>query len=424
MIKHRFILRSKDDFKVFAAIPVETSVLTWKKWVRPPDLAAFKEVAIRYTQAMARLADSFDTLAVYCDECAAVPIDMVPVGNPEEEARKIRRNAEYSREVVALLRKRLAEWETHEIEQLTEVTQDQFAAALEGAVASFTQESVEIIKDVHPNGKALRGWRALHPSKACPSYVIAGRVLMYEQKVEIGKFARDESDYFCGMRDRFLSSDPLPDTPCPPGVPFAAYTVEFDGTVVNVIEGCAWIALRPRPPQEVIDKVAKSVGDEMLDKLAAGVIEEEVRRTVTDVSDRAFVPTDDEKRVVEIVSQMLTERSLNPKADTKIPVREIDPAKAHQTREAEKRAHSPGVRTIKFEVTPPRYLREAAERILTSPRRAHWVVGHWRNQAFGEKHGMRRQKWIKPHIRGLGEASATVSRVVAPKPDKPTEPRV
>ena len=132
-----------------------------------------------------------------------------------------------------------------------------------------------------------------------------------------------------------------------------------------------------------------------------------------------LVLTDTDKRVVEIVSQMLTERSLNPKADTRIPVVSIDPAHERDVRAAEdKDTKTPPIgtrlRTIKFTVSPPRYLRAAAEHILSSPRKAHWVVGHWRDQAYGTAHQLRRQTWIKPHIRGLGEAGAITARVAAP----------
>lgn len=39
MIKHRFIV-SETDYKVFAAIPSESKLLTWRKWRRPPDWKA------------------------------------------------------------------------------------------------------------------------------------------------------------------------------------------------------------------------------------------------------------------------------------------------------------------------------------------------------------------------------------------------
>ena len=160
------------------------------------------------------------------------------------------------------------------------------------------------------------------------------------------------------------------DLECPVGVPFAAYTVELGNhVVVDVVEGHAWIEGRQETESEV--------------------------------------------RATEIVSQMLVERGLNPKAPTRISVREVDPRHAAQTHEAEARPGPARVRTIKFYVSPPRYLREAAEVILASPRRAHWVVGHWRNQPWGFNNTLRRQTWIKPHIRGLGDAGATTTKVVA-----------
>lgn len=469
MIKHRFILRDVSDFKVFAAIPVEASLLTWKKWTRPPDWKALEELFLITVDALTKHSDQWRHIGENYVRLADIKLEFTKAGAPAEaEAAELEAVAETTR----LHRRKQAE---------SAMTA---ANAAEGALVD-AQRVLALLKAMPAAPPAVweEAQKLAPPGSATPNedYVkaIAGQLELMKpfQSISDLEFetlktrTHDEMEYYMrlakipdtdkrrgflvaaravaatfhntydtlqemvdtrvtilrshetALKLRAVQSDPLSDTPCPPGLPFAAYTVEFGGTVVNVVEGCAWVSARVRPREEVDAEVeqAKIKITNALD----GVAREQAQKILNEAAERAktilpsvpFPVTNEEKRVVEIVSQMLTERSLNPKADTKIPVREIDPAKAHQTRAAEQRdtVHQrAAVRTIKFEVTPPRYLREAAEHILSNPRRAHWVIGHWRNQPYGERHALRRQSWIKPHIRGLGEASGTVSRVVAP----------
>ena len=76
-----------------------------------------------------------------------------------------------------------------------------------------------------------------------------------------------------------------------------------------------------------------------LDKLSAehtrgrhGISVADQNRLVEEMQ-TALLATDEEKRVVEIVTQMLVERGLNPKAPERIPVVEADPKHANQQRE-------------------------------------------------------------------------------------------
>lgn len=469
MIKHRFILRDVSDFKVFAAIPVEASLLTWKQWQRPPDWAALQELFLTTVAALTQHAEQWRHVGENYVRLADIKLEYTKVGAPAEAGAE---ELEVTAEKVRLHRRKQAESAMSAANAAEGALEDaRRVLALLKAMPDASPEVWEEAQKLDPPGSAT----------ASEDYVkaIAGQIELMKpfQSISDLEFetlktkTHDEMDYYyrlakipdtdkrrgfleaaravaatfhdtydtlqkmvdtrvvimrsheTALKLRAVQHDPLPDTPCPPGLPFAAYTVEFDGTVVNVVDGCAWVHYRAVPPSKIPQLKESLKRIVVADKSIApsGHTDAALTQALAHAADKLRVEgiedsaaTDEEKRVVEIVSQMLTERSLNPKADTKIPVREVDPAKAHQTREAEKRPGAPTVRTIKFEVTPPRYLREAAEHILTSPRRAHWVIGHWRNQAYGERHAMRRQSWIKPHIRGLGEASGTTSRVVAP----------
>lgn len=424
MIKHRFIV-SREDFRIFAAIPTEVRLLTWKRWSRPSDWQALSSL---YDEA----ASIFEKLEVYWNEISsgylvvskvvAPTLEDVAPAEVEEDIRRMRgaQSAECAiiagtcREVLANLRQIGATLSQRPEDLLARsslsLKDEVFGEALE-ALAHLLTPSAK--GDVSVDLEALKTSSASYAEyydrmnvrageqvrlKSNVASVGAGRtseVLSKQETKSIREYAHtmwEAHDALCALMQlvverrldiinllerakELLSCEPTVDVECPPGVPFAAYTVELgDDVVVNVVEGCAWVEGRKE--------------------------------------------TEDEHRVTEILSQMLTERGLNPKADTRVPIREVDPKHAARQRDAEQRPGPPRVRTIKFLATPPRYLREAAEYILASPRRAHWVVGHWRNQAFGEKMSQRHQKWIKPHIRGLGEASAATTRVTAPKDEE------
>jgi hypothetical protein len=428
VIKHRFILPTEDDFKIFAAIPCENTVLVWEKWMRPPDWEALASITMTAAAALAPAARAFSSIAASSERLlVAARSTGVRTAGVDEIAERMQSHVKWAN----LARERVE----HDIERHkavlsvlpppeTDRTPELFGRAVQlliedlsrnvdpdDTIAKLQRSYSEHIVELAQSREVRAEHKALVQEMRVAFKAMVAHLTSIQATLRLRRRVADE------IQSVLISCEPLPDTPCPPGIPFAAYTVEWSGIVVDVVEGKAWLHERgPKSEDEVKHEIEK-----VLDKLP----KEEQRRALEHVRDDLpnmpspppkRVLTDEEKRVVEIVTQMLTERSLNPKADTRVPVREIDPAKAHQTREAEARSAVPAVRTIKFAVTPPRYLREAAERILSSPRRAHWVIGHWRNQAHGEKRQQHRQTWIKPHIRGLGEASATVSSVVAPRP--------
>ena len=436
MIKHRFILRDITDFKVFAAIPVESSLLTWKKWVRPPDWEGIRRCVAAGRATERGIVQGFTDF-----------IERLSVGRAEIKSRwgggqgsLIQADCDnqiaWARPQLEKLYGSLGlldEWEdalTFPESEVPPNIDDLFGKTAEAISTHFGaymdphgafSKLIEKYKGYYKTVNSV----PTHARNSRSAFSLAFHRDMIARIEALIKGA-DARLATATMARELLSSDPLPDTPCPPGLPFAAYTVEFGGTVVNVVGGCAWVAARPPVAQEVVERTAEVLGKETLDKLARGVVDDRAERVATALTNAAFAPTSEEKRVVEIVSQMLTERGLNPKADTRIPVREVDPKHAHQTREAERKS-TISVRTIKFEITPPRYLREAVEKIERDqleagyvPRKAHWVIGHWRNQPYGEKRAQRKQIWIAPHIRGLGEASSVVARVAAPRPEAPS----
>lgn len=443
MIKHRFILPTKDDFKIFAAIPCENTVLTWKKWTRPPDWNALKVVCAEAVEATKDAELCFRAFAEHARDLQEFANNHTgPDSTPGvfELIEQMSSHAEWAEEAG---RRVYNSWKelARTVVALPPPEAEQTAALFQRAVLVLSDT---LDKDVDP-ARVLPNLRTAYTkhldtlARSERDSDRSWRELFKQMRIGFSGMVTRISDVEAVISRRhafadhlkvLVDSTPLPTTPCPPGVPFAAYTVEWNEATVDVIEGCAWISNRRNMalPIQVLDELRDSAykkevvsleqartgfnvgadpqtGEVQFSGVSIGNISKYISRD----------PTDEEKRVVEIVTQMLTERSLNPKADTRVPVREIDPAKAHQTREADRRSTTPAIRTIKFAVTPPRYLREAAERILSSPRRAHWVIGHWRNQPYGERRASRKQMWIKPHIRGLGEASATVAAVVAPR---------
>jgi hypothetical protein len=438
MIKHRFILRDVSDFKVFAAIPVEASLLMWKKWTRPPDWGVLKARCTVIAEVTERAQRAFERFGVVSRRLYDAIIELRSEDKVLAElAERMDSHTEWAStacvrvaQSVESMRAAIAVMPPEEKDR----TDDLFMRAVSLLVADLTtdvdpERTIDQLYERYSDHILVLS-QGPKPAKEKYRALVAKLGETFAALVTQLGVLRDVLAARIDAADalvELVGHAPLPTTPCPPGVPFAAYTVEFDQTVVSVVEGCAWVSSRMTPAateaaiEEVKSKITEALDGihrEKAHEIIQKVAERESERANVGITAAVMAPaTDEEKRVVEIVSQMLTERSLNPKADTKIPVREIDPAKAHQTREAERRdvtRQHAAVRTIKFEVTPPRYLREAAEHILASPRKAHWVIGHWRNQPYGEKRAMHRQTWIKPHIRGLGEASATTARVVAP----------
>lgn len=425
MIKHRFIV-GPEDFRIFAAIPTESRLLHWKRWRCAPDWPALRAltdeaigVFLRLEEHWGSIADGYETIS---RAETPKPLNEASMLDKEKETRRLRgaQGAE-ARIVQGTCRQTVRDLHAHRhlfdgdrpssaaspfhknIEAFVHLLQPSaggnVVVDMEVMISSMSRHldyyadlAIQETRDVRALEARARGEK-LVPTTERTKLIVDGEFTLEEAKqildgsktmhdaynvliaiMELVIKRREDIHDLIGRAESLLSSEPNPTVSCPPGIPFAAYTVELltggNPTVVNIVEGMAWINERE--------------------------------------------PTDDERRVVEIISQMLTERGLNPKADTRVITRELDPSHAAKQHDAERRPGPPKMRTIKFAVTPPRYLREAAEEILASPRRAHWVIGHWRNQPFGEKHLQRRQTWISPHIRGLGEASATASRVVAP----------
>lgn len=436
MIRHRFIVRGADDFRIFAAIPVETKVLTWEKWVRPPDWEAFEKImndiiVPAYTCVL-------DKLKLMREMIAEASESLVFQRVVEDGG--IDRDAFCARSETAAVFQEHFESILLRLQTRSYVDGD-FREVCLNALASFDSGGIQQFRDGREGflrcAKYGADWAEFYTAHKrdveakCAAHIWGA----YDCGAHIGRDMEETAAWTRTAVTPLLSSDPLPDTPCPPGVPFAAYTVEFKDAVFNVVEGKAWLQEPLKKTEEEVKRNIESV----LDKLP----KEEQRRALEHVRDALPTmppspstlvrePTDAEKRVVEIVTQMLVNRRHNPKAPERIPVMEVDPGHANHVWEAEARdqqaGRAPKVRTIKFNVTPPRYLREAVERISASPgkhKKAHWVGGHWRNQPCGPGHKERREKWIKPHIRGLGEAGAVVVRVaaadetVATLPDQP-----
>lgn len=445
MIRHRFIVRGLDDFRIFATIPVETQVITWEKWVRPPDWEELEALENYAQDALTRAIPLFRR----CADSAKLIADATRSGPPDPFFEDIVWRENYARQVIHTFSEAVEDYRERSAERskLLEVLLDTqqrctgFVFEVNNSLLYPIQNKQmdELIAAGPIAADNLRTWREVARERDWRDHAALNRAGcdMFQSMVEIADLMCAAKDYLTSRAHALLSSDPLPDTPCPPGVPFAAYTVEFKDAVFNVVEGHAWL-------QEPLKKTEDEVKRELvkhLDKLPAATAREVLTATAAKLDmlppqpPPPREPTEDEKRVVEIVTQMLVERGRNPKAPERIPVVEANPGHANHVREAEQRdqqaGRPPKVRTIKFNISPPRYLREAVERIRASPskpRKAHWVGGHWRNQAWGVGHKERREKWIKPHIRGLGEAGAVVARVavadevVATQPDEPTYP--
>lgn len=470
MIKHRFIVRGADDFKIFAAIPCESQVLTWKKWVRPPDVdglrALITELIESFSEIMnghLRIRDAYAALATLPHSPMAALTERVLKDSSLDSHDKERFKASaaeqdaYNRNQATNNAERCASTARSAKSVIDEacvlmmtLTEETFQSVLATVVAQLKSSSAETTT------RALQQWddlardsiKQLNAGKNLAPREVAEAIRLFSETADASGFIADKHAdvrrHFGRISDMHAAlSDPLPDTPCLPGTPFSAYTIEFNGSIFSVVEGCAWVAARnlakrfskhsedearqpgpdgvyPPTPSELWFKVDTATLDELSAEHTRGhhgISVADQDRLVEEMQ-TALLATDEEKRVVEIVTQMLVERGLNPKAPERIPVVEVDPKDANHTREAEHRdqqaSRAPKVRTIKFHVSPPRYLREAVRRIAASPgkhKKAHWVGGFWRNQPYGEKQSLRKRKWIKPHIRGLGEAGAVVARV-------------
>lgn len=437
MIKHRFILRGKDDFRIFAAIPVERTVLTWKKWVRPPDWAALEALLKRAQGLLVQQGDLWTAVADRYGDMAEGRevmlekerhrLSLADIAGHTQEMLLYRARAE-------VISKRA---ETVKIDACVK-TEAALTRAADRPTCDFKKMcawlTVEAGQARDPKLPWLCGGEyeevsAMWDNKEQQFRQYIGKRTGNRAVVELLRATSQQTiiDSYDEIRKQpwneivaktieLASAVPAVLPPCPVGIPFAAYTVEFRSTVVDVIEGCAW--LHEKTEEEAKHAITQIMADVPIEEHLA--ILGRLKTGLVDVPQSAQrILTDEEKRVVEIVTQMLTERALNPKADTRIPVVSIDPSHEHDVRAAEDRdrqvpPNETRLRTIKFQVSPPRYLRAAAERILTSTKRAHWVVGHWRDQPYGTAHQLRRRTWIKPHIRGLGEAGAITARIAAP----------
>lgn len=408
-----------DDAKIFAAIPSEVHILTWKKWSRPVDWRELRGIIERGATLLDDLSMLWRHVSTGYEKIAKIPVpenlSRTTMSKNEAEGRELRtrqaaetkllsmtcfEEAKRTRSfLTAIAEDKLQDLDTdpsrpafaeHEGSVAVECTSEvrKFMVRVSGGVSTgsvdnlvamakkhcqhyqrlITDKDPVFVSNLKELGKQERKFIVESVSTLWEAYEVLLQLFnrILDKHGEAASMVREMDDFH---------SFKIPaDIECPTGVPFAAYTVELDAPhehhhVVNVVEGCAW------------------------------------------VDDREATET--MRAVTELVSQMLVERAHNPKAPTRVIVREVDPKHAHEARSAEARPGPPKVRTIKLFVAPPRYLREAAEVIFSSPRRAHWVVGHWRNQPFGPGREKHKQAWIKPHVRGLGEAGATMARVSA-----------
>jgi hypothetical protein len=436
VIRHRFILRGEDDFRIFAAIPVEHTVLTWKKWVRPPDWKALRSLLIRMEVAEENTRAMYTAIREGLEELqdATEPDAYLVAGSVVERSVPRSRIDQFVADNTSQIEQ--AKEEEDKLSKAVAARQrfvafidagqlppDAWTLATESTPASCRNGDghCDLLDAFYDSlSKSVVDCRlfAIEADSAnAPGWARSART---QHRVLAGVCARIQTTNFLRAQYKVCLEDALAlafagSPTCPEGIPFAAYTVEFHNVIVDVVEGCAW--LREETVEAVKQKITR-----VLDKVPAEVslqALEQVRGKLEEAPIEKHTLTDEEKRVVEIVTQMLTERALNPKADTRIPVVSIDPAHEHRTRAAEDKdkqapSNETRLRTIKFQVSPPRYLRTAAQRILASTKRAHWVVGHWRDQPYGTAHQLRRRTWIKPHIRGLGEAGAITARIAAP----------
>ena len=460
MIKHRFIIRGADDFKIFAAIPCETQVLTWKKWVRPPNWEGLKELVERSLELLARSQVELNGLARLYGEIAEM--ESLREGTFEDYKLLDAFDAEFrsvmrQNENWAINQSKAVDTGTAQAgallrDLMTDTTRIHWTGQVEECAKGL--RAGDLIFDFAAHQEMAVHYRRMYARAAVHTHFSQAtarcrKLAEYFQQIEDHGLALHQTfaagKILAVKADSLLSSDPLPDTLCPPGTPFAAYTIEFKDSVFNIVEGCAWVAARnlakrfskrseDEAQQPGPDGVYSPTPSELwfkfdtvtLDELSVehtrgqhGISAADQDRVVEEMR-AALLATDEEKRVVEIVTQLLVNKRLNPKAPERLPVTEVDPKDAHRVREAEQRdereSRAPKIRTIKFNVTPPRYLREAVQRVWASPgkhKKAHWVSGFWRNQPYGVGQSLRKETWIKPHIRGLGEAGAVVVRVAA-----------
>jgi hypothetical protein len=390
MIKHRFILRSWEEAEVFASIPTEHVVLQWTRWRAPMEQAKVW-FAIEACRSVAiAIQDVLDPLSMSRDHFSEDHEATETIRKVSEELRACESGfLDYQKTLVAPGGDR---------RDVPQATYDEIVRK-----ASETLDLLLLI--LRPMDEVILA----RSSKKARVYT--------ERIPALRRSAEEFRRWFSDLRQE----NPPTELVCPVGVPFAHYTVEIPDPLVakqksGELEGPPFLG----PGQPIVFEVIEG---------KAWCREWNFNSThwerACHVEREYGAPLHVHRRVVEMITQMLTERTANPKAETRVVLRETDPAHGARVRQAEERdageprTGTPKLRTIKFEVSPPRYLRQAAERIRTSKVRAHWVIGHWRNQACGEGRKQYREVWIAPHIRGLGEAGAIAAKVAAPKQTDP-----
>jgi hypothetical protein len=389
MIKHRFILRSWKEAEVFAAVPTEHEVLIWQEWERPIAVATLLEAIDKHAEDVKPLTRR---ITVEMLEQAIANVNSLPANRREEVNATI--------PYMLKLREQMLKGGDPEVSGYDPAVRSMTAYL---AAIQTIRSQLESIKDVTP--ETLRQTIKALEIERYGALLRAREIL--KNQAPIGKeFVMEEILRDDLWRNAVAVPDPTDILSCPEGLPFSYYTIEI-----------------PHPPAvKAVDSVDGSPIKNH--RFVINVIEGKASfepQFATELARERIIGWYEEtmKLAAELVTQMLTERQRNPTAPTRLQVDEVNSAKAREAREAEERDAKepnpePRMRSIKFDVSPPRYLREAAERIIASKVRAHWVMGHWRNQPYGEAHRLRRQTWIAPHVRGLGEAGATMSKVAAP----------
>lgn len=411
VIKHRFILRSYEEAEIFAAIPTERQVLKWERLETPTPIFSadvFKNAVHGHCEDLGLVSNSwlsaFDAereIDAICkplrQQVAQMRRAIGQLGKAEKRehlARLARTEVDVNARIVLIKRSfdPLME-QVGEFQEIGDQVRRELSAHVEAlaglsggpGVAAATVEAAaalgaEIVRKLSPCFSrvatiCMDAERTSRNPETIRAVIDAMREVVTTTMTVVIRATKWQAVEFC--------STPEFNPECPVGIPFACYTVEIPmvpvderrtaNAIVNVVGGHAWS-----------------------DHFQPGVLNDRQATLV--------------RRVVEMVTQMLTERAAHPDAETRVIVRDLDPAHATRAR----RDVSGKPRTIKCEVSPPRYLREAAHAILGSTVRAHWVIGHWRSQPWGNHRRLRRQQWIAPHIRGLGEAGPVVAKVSPP----------
>lgn len=282
-LKHRFIVRSPDDYRVFAAIPVANTTLIWKEWSFAPDQALCetfltdvmtKSVAV--AESLAKIREALMLADLVGDEVAPL------LAKLQEVEGGLYDRCDYTR---MRLRQTGSPVNQGDVMYLInsgamEVTME-VSALLSRLLANVSSDANKL------NEVKLKVTKALEPLEAGErKRVVDEASVRLREQFDAIKYANVVHGQVSGKCDEVLDAGnkflaqmlviALLHAACPEGVPFAHYTVELPSfgsdarVAVNVVEGNAWITGRQA--------------------------------------------TEDERRVVEIVSQMLVERALNPQA--------------------------------------------------------------------------------------------------------------